>query len=202
MHEIFNFRKQLNITKVLVFSTITVIILITSIIFFIPKKDNVHSSKSLPITNEDQILPFEDKNKQISLSLNNSYGLKQFDSTQDYILELRSDKDLNIFIEKEDLIKDRILYNIVTQDKEIYIKEFSSKSNISDIREVTFKNNSKGYTYCFHYQDPKTKKPYYLQIIWAQGNDGYYVISIDFPLDMLTTFSGIINEVINKFNFN
>ena len=131
MNEIFNFRKQLNITKVLVFSTITVIILITGIIFFIPNKDNVNSSKSLPITNEDQILPFEDKNKQISLSLNNSYGLKQFDSTQDYILELRSDKDLNIFIEKEDLIEDRILYNIVTQDKEIYIKEFSSKSKLS-----------------------------------------------------------------------
>ena len=105
-------------------------------------------------------------------------------------------------IEKEKIIPDRILYNIVNKDKEIYIKEFSTTSNISDIREVSFTNGSKGYTYCFHYQDSKTKKPYYLQIILAQGIDNYYVISIDFPLDKLTTFSGIINEIISKIKFN
>lgn len=201
MNENFNFHKELNIAKVAVVAICSLIIVILAIIFFIPKDNSKKNTNSNTMTSENEILPFEDQNQLISLPLNNSYGLSQFDSTQDYILELRSDNDLNIFIEKELLIPDRILYNIVTKDKEVYLKEFESTSNISDIREVTFNNNTKGYTYCFHYQDSKTRKPYYLQIIWAQGNENYYVISIDFPLDKLTTFSGIINEVINKLNF-
>jgi hypothetical protein len=201
MNENFNFHKELNIAKVAVVAICSLIIVILAIILFIPKDNSKKNTNSNTMTSENEILPFEDQNQLISLPLNNSYGLSQFDSTQDYILELRSDNDLNIFIEKELLIPDRILYNIVTKDKEVYLKEFESTSNISDIREVTFNNNTKGYTYCFHYQDSKTRKPYYLQIIWAQGNENYYVISIDFPLDKLTTFSGIINEVINKLNF-
>lgn len=197
MNEIFNFHKQLNIAKVATVVFFAIIIISLAVIFFIPKKEAPNKKLNTTENVKNENKPFEDKNQLISLTLDKSYGLAQYDSTQDYILELRSDNDLNIFIEKEKIIPDRILYNIVNKDKEIYIKEFSTTSNISDIREVSFTNGSKGYTYCFHYQDSKTKKPYYLQIIWAQGIDNYYVISIDFPLDKLTTFSRIINEITN-----
>lgn len=202
MNEIFNFHKQLNIAKVATVVFFAIIIISLAVIFFIPKNETPNKKLNTTENVKNENKPFEDKNQLISLTLDKSYGLVQYDSTQDYILELRSDNDLNIFIEKEKIIPDRILYNIVNKDKEIYIKEFSTTSNISDIREVSFTNGFKGYTYCFHYQDSKTKKPYYLQIIWAQGIDNYFVISIDFPLDKLTTFSGIINEIISKIKFN
>lgn len=202
MNELFNFRRQLNIAKVLVVAASLIIIIIIAFVFFTPNTNkNKEQIKIGSETHENKILDFKDKNNEIILSLNSSYGLSQFDSIQDYILELRSEDNLNIFIEKKILSTDKILYNIVTKDKEDYSKKFNSISNISDIREITLADGTIGYTYGFHYLDKRTRQTYYLQIIWIQKNTSYYITSIEFPLDKLDSYSKIINELTTNFKF-
>jgi hypothetical protein len=203
MNEIFNFRRQLNIAKVLVVIASFIIIIIIAFVFFTPNNNEKPLSTNTIIeTHENKISDFKSKNNEIILSLNNSYGLSQFDSIQDYILELRSEDNLNIFIEKKNLSTDKILYNLVSKDKEIYIEEFNSISNISDIREITIADGIIGYTYGFHYLDNRMKKPFYLQIIWIQKNSNYYILSAEFPLDKLDSYSKIINEITTNLKFN
>lgn len=203
MNEIFNFRRQLNIAKVLVVAASFIIIIIIAFVFFTPNNNNEKPllTNTINKTHENKISDFKSKNNEIILSLNNSYGLSQFDSIQDYILELRSEDNLNIFIEKKNLSTDTILYNLVNKDKEIYIKEFNSISNISDIREITMADGTIGYTYGFHYLDNQMKKPFYLQIIWIQKDSNYYILSAEFPLDKLDTYSKIINEITTNLKF-
>ena len=202
MNELFNFRRQLNIAKVLVVAASLIIIILIAFVFFTPNNNkNKEQTKIGSETHENKILDFKDKNNEIILSLDSSYGLSQFDSIQDYILELRSEDNLNIFIEKKILSTDKILYNIVTKDKEDYIKKFNSISNISDIREITLADGTIGYTYGFHYLDKRTRQTYYLQIIWIQKNTSYYITSIEFPLDKLDSYSKIINELTTNFKF-
>lgn len=202
MNELFNFRRQLNIAKVLVVAASLLIIILIAFVFFTPNNNkNKEQTKIGSETHENKILDFKDKNNEIILSLDSSYGLSQFDSIQDYILELRSEDNLNIFIEKKILSTDKILYNIVTKDKEDYIKKFNSISNISDIREITLADGTIGYTYGFHYLDKRTRQTYYLQIIWIQKNTSYYITSIEFPLDKLDSYSKIINELTTNFKF-
>lgn len=201
MNELFNFRRQLNIAKVLVVAASLIIIILIAFVFFTPNNKNKEQTKIGSETHENKILDFKDKNNEIILSLDSSYGLSQFDSIQDYILELRSEDNLNIFIEKKILSTDKILYNIVTKDKEDYIKKFNSISNISDIREITLADGTIGYTYGFHYLDKRTRQTYYLQIIWIQKNTNYYITSIEFPLDKLDSYSKIINELTTNFKF-
>lgn len=202
MNELFNFRRQLNIAKVLVVAASLIIIILIAFVFFTPNNNkNKEQTKIGSETHENKILDFKDKNNEIILSLDRSYGLSQFDSIQDYILELRSEDNLNIFIEKKILSTDKILYNIVTKDKEDYIKKFNSISNISDIREITLADGTIGYTYGFHYLDKRTRQTYYLQIIWIQKNTSYYITSIEFPLDKLDSYSKIINELTTNFKF-
>ena len=105
MNEIFNFHKQLNIAKVATFVFFAIIIISLAVIFFIPKKETPNKKLNTAENVKNENKPFEDKNQLISLTLDKSYGLVQYDSTQDYILELRSDNDLNIF---DGSVKDKL----------------------------------------------------------------------------------------------
>lgn len=201
MNELFHFRKQLNIARVATVALSSLLIFILALIFFIPRNNETKIGEKEK-TNENPFLAFQDNKKQITLTLDKSYGFSQFDSSQGYILELRSEDNLNVFIEKKNLLPDKLLYNIVNKDKDIYLSKFSKSSNISDISDIKLPDGSTGYTYCFHYLDENLKTAFYLQIIWIQRDNGYYIVSIDFPLDKLNSYSRIINDITNNLKFN
>ena len=69
---------------------------------------------------------------------------------------------------------------------------------MSELRE--FKKDDKSiYTYSLDYLDSQIKTAFYLQVIWFETENGYYIIDIEFPLDDLDNYKNIINETIDNF---
>lgn len=193
MNELFAFHKELNIKKILIILIIILIIVIS--IFFIHKSKTSPDIKVNKKDNKSNSI-FTSDDGSISLEFSSEYNFSKYTPIQDYILELRSDNNANIFISKKDILENRDLKSIVTSDRTSYIKEFKSYSNLSDIAELTL-NNHQAFSYSFHYLDNRT--PYYLQIIWVQIENSYYIIDIEFPLDSLETNSNIITNLLTTF---
>ena len=183
--------KKLILAIILILFIIIVISEILSNIFF--KKNNITTDDQNPNS------VFYDINKTISIELSKQYELSQYKSLNDYLIELRSPNNLNIFISHKDLIENRTLDEIVSADLRSYIEEYKTYSNLSDITEFSIQNNT-AYTYSFHYLDSSTSTPFYLQVIWLQYNNRYYIFDIEFPLENLNLYTNIITEVVNSFN--
>lgn len=191
MNEIFKFHKELNIKKVLIFIIILVLaILLISFIFIFNNSKN-------KIDNKNPNSVFISNNNSISLELSKNYSFSKVNSVQDYILELRSPNNINIFVSEKNLIENKSFNEVVDVDKKAYIENFSRYSNLSEISELTV-NNFPAYSYSFHYLDNK-KIAYYLQIIWIKTDNKYYIFDIEFPLNSLDSNYTIISDTISKF---
>lgn len=192
MNQIFEFRKQLNIKKIILFVFIVLIAVICTI-FTISLFSGKQQEK---IESEKPNTTFYDKAKTISLDFKKTYGFIQYNPSENYLMELRTENNLNIFISKKDIIASKNLHEIVSSDIKTYINEFQTHSNISEITEFDY-NGNKAYTYSLHYLN--SKKPYYLQVIWVETPSCYYTLDIEFPLDDLNNYTNIINDTINSF---
>lgn len=198
MNEIFEFRKELNIKKIIL--VIAIILLIIGFLTFgISHILNQKQEKEIEESNPNQT--FYDSNKTLSLKLPKTYGFIQYKPSNNYLIELRTSNNLNIFISQANLLNGKSLSEIASADIKSYIEEFNNYSNLSEIKEFD-RNGSLAYTYSFHYLDSKTKTTYYLQVIWLEQNDKYYILDIEFPLDSLATNSNIINETLNSLAIN
>ena len=58
------------------------------------------------------------------------------------------------------------------------------------------------YTYSFHYLDSQTNTGYYLQTIWIENNNKYYILDVEFPVKTLNENSKIINDILNSIVIN
>ena len=197
MNEIFDFHKQLNIKKVLFVLIIVTFLII--IILEVTKNTNKSVSENKIIADNNPNSIFYDKNKSISIELSKKYELKQYDSNSNYLIELRSPDNVNIFVSQKSLINNRNLIDITSADKEVYLKEFKNYSNISDIIQTTATNNFPVCTYSFNYLQNKTRTAYYLQVIWIQTSSCYYIIDIEFPTEHLPIYSNIVSETLSAF---
>ena len=198
MNEIFSFRKELNIKKIII--VILIIILILGVIIwksFSPSKKNNSVQEKISSTETN----FYSRNKEISLKVSNSYDFTQITPNSNYILELRNKHNLNIFITKENLLPNITLSDLVEADLKSYVSKFKNSSNISNVSEVD-RGEKKAYTYSLHYLDANTKTAFYLQTIWIEHNSEYYIIDIEFPLNTLNENSKIINDVLNSIIIN
>ena len=128
MNEIFEFRKELNIKKILILSLILIIV-IAIIIFGISKKSNKKGEEKIEASNPNSI--FYDSNQTISLTLPKAYGFTQYKPSGNYILELRTDKNLNIFVSENNSLENKSLKDIASSDIKVYINEFQQYSNLS-----------------------------------------------------------------------
>ena len=84
MNEIFSFRKELNIKKIII--VILIIILILGAIIwksFSPSQKNTSVQEKISSTETN----FYSKNKEISLKVSNSYDFTQITQNWNYILE-------------------------------------------------------------------------------------------------------------------
>lgn len=196
MNELFQFRKELNIKKIIIAFIIIMffIVIITELVVGLIKSKNQEVSEA---QNPNSI--FYDTNNTISIELSKQYQLSQYNSSENYLIELRSPSELNIFISFKDSIENHSLSEVASGDLHSYIENFNGYSNLSDLKE--FKAGEKtAYTYSFHYLDAGTKIPFYLQVIWLQAENGYYIFDIEFPLESLNNYTNIINETINSFS--
>lgn len=198
MNQIFEFRKELNIKKILI--VLLIIFIITGIILwkvFSPSEE----SSSVKIKDEVTESKFYSKNKNFSLTLSSSYNFVQFDPAESHILELRNENNLNIFVAEENLLQNLTLAELVEADLKSFVAQFEKSSDISNVTEFD-RGGKPAYTYSFHYLDSNTKTAYYLQTIWIEYNDRYYIIDIEFPLNSLNENSKIINDVLNSIVIN
>ena len=198
MNQIFEFRKELNIKKILI--VLLIIFIITGIILwkvFSPSEE----SSSVKIKDEVTESKFYSKNKNFSLTLSSSYNFVQFDPAESHILELRNENNLNIFVAEENLLQNLTLAELVEADLKSFVAQFKKSSDISNVTEFD-RGGKPAYTYSFHYLDSNTKTAYYLQTIWIEYNDRYYIIDIEFPLNSLNENSKIINDVLNSIVIN
>lgn len=197
MNELFESHKKLNIKKVLL--VVTIVLFLSISIFDIVSNllnNTTQNTKHAEAQNPNSV--FYDANNKISVELSKKYELKQYNSVNDYLIELRSPNNLDIFISSKPIIENRTLSEVVAADSNSYIENFNNNSNLSDLSE--FKVGDKiAYTYCFHYLDSSTKTPFYLQIVWLQTEKCYYVFDIEFPLENLENYTKIINETLNSF---
>ena len=198
MNQIFEFRKELNIKKILI--VLLIIFIIAGLILwkvFSPSEESL----SVKTKNEVTESKFYSKNKNFSLTLSNSYNFIQFDPAQNHILELRNENNLNIFVAEENLIQNLTLSELAEADLKSYVAQFENSSNISNVSEFD-RGGKPAYTYSLHYLDSNTKTAYYLQTIWIEYNDKYYIIDIEFPLSSLNENSKIVNDVLNSIVIN
>ena len=198
MNEIFSFRKELNIKKIIIMALL-VLIIVVAILWIVFS----HSEKTPNNEIKDNILisKFYSENQNICLKLSNSYNFTQYQPSLDYILELKNNNNLNIFIAEHSSFPNLTLSNIVSADLKTYISQFKNCSNISNVSEFNM-GGKPAYTYSLHYLDNKIKTAFYLQTIWIEHGDKYYIIDIEFPLDSLNKNSKIINEVLNSLVIN
>lgn len=194
MNQIFEFRKELNIKKIIIVVLI-IFVIIGAILWnvFSPSEE----SDSVKTKNEITDSEFFSKNKIFSLTLSNSYNFIQFDPSPNYILELRNENNLNIFVTEENSLQNLTLAELADADLKSFVAKFENSSNISNISEFD-KGGKPAYTYSLHYLDTNTKTAFYLQTIWIEYNNKYYIIDIEFPLNLLNEYSKIINEVLNS----
>ena len=192
-----HFKKIKNINIKTIILIFIVVFILLGILFNAINKHN-KIKEEIKIENENPNIIFYDKNNSISIELSKGYGLSQYEPGQNYLIELRSKDNLDIFISKQNPIEKKDLNAIVKADRLAYTQKFNSFSNLSDIKELSV-NNNLAYTYSFHYLDSNLNKAFYIQIAWLQINDIYYVFDIEFPLDDLTIYTNIITDTLANF---
>lgn len=195
MEYLFEFRNKLNLKKVLIVVAIAVLVIL--LITFAIKGKKGPDIKTVKSESESTV--FTSTDNSLSMEFSNKYELAPYKSTQDYVLELRSSKNVDIFVSRKELVESKSLYNIVSTDKSSYISNFDNSSNVSEMAELSI-NGHQAYTYSLNYVDNTDGNvSYYLQVFWIQTDKGYYIIDVEFPLDSLEKNSGIINELAESF---
>ena len=194
----FNFRNLERKQIILIVSIIiSIIILITVICIFAinSHKKALSFGKDL---GENRL--FTGKNDSVTVTVSKDYKLKQYNTYLDYLLELRNDNNLSIFVKKIDnsLIGNKTLANLIRGDRTTYIKEFNSVTNLSEIIDFTVNNNSAS-TYNFQYVDTKQNQTYYLQVVFLQIDNNIYVFDFDFPIES-SDYNNLVNDFLNNFN--
>lgn len=201
MNELFETHKKLNIKKVILVIVIIIFLIISMfdvISNFLKNNNDEQPENHIHTEAQNPNSIFYDANNKISVELSKKYELQQYSSTNDYLIELRSPNNLDIFIARKPLIENRTLLEVASADSKAYIENFKSNSNLSNLSDFKI-GNKMAYTYSFHYLDNSTKVPYYLQVVWLEVKDYYYVFDIEFPLDNLENYKKIVNETLNSF---
>lgn len=198
MYDFYQEPRHLNKKKVAIVSAIFVLILLL-IIFLIARKISAPAKKE---PEKQEVNPtttvFESPDHSVSVELSNALNLKNYESNLGYLMELRSENNLNIFITKETAIPNQALSEILEADKNTFLSNFESHSNLSETKELSV-NGNLAYTYSFHYLDKTLNKAFYLQVTWLQIQDTLYIFDIEFPLDDLSFNTNISSAVLSSF---
>ena len=185
-----NLNKTINKKKLIIIISIIIILLgiCTFAIFYLNKK--------VPETSRTYLI-----DNNFNLSIKNTYNLTEYKNSNNYIFELHSKDNLNIYIDKLENLDNFSLLQIAKADKDYYYSNFESPSNLSDITE-TLINNFPATNYSFNYLNNETNKIHYLQIYFIKLNNNIYTINIEFPISEKETFSPIVSDIISTISID
>ena len=193
-------KKQLNIKKVVIISIIVIatIIVIIAIFSYSPKeRTETPPMQEVVVEVPDPNLLYFDISRSISIELSTNYNLQPYNSEGKYLIELRSDENVHIFISKKDILPNKKLNPVVTADRLVFVESFNNISNLSEVKDVLV-NGVPACTYSFHYLS-NLNKIFYIQVTWLELNNCYYVFDIEFPLNDLITNSNLVTETLITF---
>lgn len=199
MYDFYEEPRHLNKKKVVIVSAILVLIVIL-IIFLIAHKISTPKNEPESQASAPNSTIFNSFDHSFSVELSNAFNLKNTDSGLGYLMELRSENNLNIFIAKENNLQNQTLSEIIEADKIAFLENFDN-SNVSETKELSV-NGNLAYTYSFHYLDKTLNKAFYLQVTWLQIEDSLYIFDIEFPLDDLAFNTNIASAVLSSFKVN
>lgn len=188
--------EHLNIKKVVVIAIIAILILCGIIICIAKKISTSAKSPNTQVTETSTI--FYSSDNTFSVELSNNLHLQSYQSNLSYLLELRSEDNLNIFIAREPAMENKTLSEVAEADRTAFLNNFESFSNLSNLKELSIKEHL-AYTYSFHYLDKNLGTAFYLQVVWLQINDKYYIFDIEFPLNELSFYTNIVTSVLSTF---
>ena len=167
---------------------IILIVIISIILFFMTRSilQIINYSKTGKTT-PSKIYYSPDKTINVILDkdLNKAYKFKQYTPLNDYLIELRSENNIDLFIAKKEKLEDKDLNQVVELDCNDYSSQFTNVSNVSSIQEFHTDLSKNAYTYSLQYLEKQSRTPFYLQVAWLEFNDCYYVIDIEMPLNIL-----------------
>ena len=126
MYDFYQEPRHLNKKKVAIVSAILVLILVL-IIFLIARKISAPSKEPEKQESNPTTAVFESPDHSICVELSNALNLKNCESDLGYVMELRSENNLNIFISKESAIQNQALSEILEADKNTFLSNFEAK---------------------------------------------------------------------------
>lgn len=193
MNELFEFRKHLNIKKLLI--TIGILLLIIFIIIkFWPQSTQKKLEKEAAA---NPYKTFSSSDKSFSLELPKRYNLTEtYDNDITY---LKSDDGLQIKIEEKTIVVGKSLNDIASSDKKVYTAKFENAYNISDLKSFSLENGSSLSSYKYDFSYAQNNSEYNIQVFWIQGNSNYYIITLCIPANVASNYQSIETEIISSF---
>ena len=130
MNEVFSFRKELNIKKIII--VILIIALIVGIVIW-KHSSSTEQKENQKVEDTNPNTTFYSENQNISLELSKDYNFTQYFPANNYLLELRNNDNLNIFISEENVLENKNLSEIVSADQAAYLSNFDKYNNLSSV---------------------------------------------------------------------
>lgn len=132
-----------------------------------------------------------------NVSIKDSYALKQYKTTDYFLLELHSENNLNFYIRKLENLDNYSLYMITKNDCSSFTTNFENVSEISNINYSNI-NNFESCNYNFNYQDSASNPTYFMQVHLVKIGNSIYSFTSDFPSDSIDIFNPIVNDIVNS----
>ena len=136
-----------------------------------------------------------------NINFDNSYNLKEYKSTDYFLLELHSENNLNFYIRKLENLNNYSLYMIAKNDSLSFTTNFENVTEISNINYSNI-NNFESYNYNFKYIDSTLKSAYFMQVYLVKIGNSIYSFTADFPVSSTDIFNPIVNDIDNSVSLN
>ena len=188
MDELYFFKPSLNKKKIIISIIILFSLIISTIIGFMIykniKNDNI-KTKTYLIDNN------------FNISIKDSHGLIQYDTTDYFLLELHSENNLNFYIRKLENLDNYSLFMITKNDCLTFTNNFENVTEISNVNYSNI-NNFESCNYNFKYTDPTINSTYFIQVYLIKIGNSIYSLTADFPFDNIDIFNPIVNDIVNS----
>ena len=197
MDKLYFFKPKLNKIKIIIILLIIAIILgIATFVFLNFYNNNPNSNTLVNKKNSNYLV-----DNNFTISVDSSYNLKDFSPKNNFLLELHSENNFNVYISKLENPDNYSLYMISKADLSSYPSNFQNVTELSELKNVTL-NGFDSYSYSFKYLDSTNSVNYYMNIFLVQIRNSIYVFNFDFPVSNLNSFNSMVSNIVNSISVN
>lgn len=192
MDKLYFLEPKLNKIKIII--TLLIIALLLGIITFVLFKFYNNNQNSNILTSQENSTFLIDNN--FTITIDPSYKLKEFSPMPNFLLELHSENNFNIYINKLENPDNYSLYMISKADLSSYPSNFQNVTELSELKNSTL-NGFDSYNYDFKYLDPTSSITYFMNIFFTQIRNSIYVFNFDFPVSNYEQYKNQINSIVS-----